>query len=49
MSFGQVALFIKYDYSVLNSIWTKSGLTEFWKNTLQLFSEGIPGAFALCN
>ena len=24
-----------YEYSVLNSIWTKSGLSEFWKNNLQ--------------
>ena len=26
----------KHEYSVLNSIWPKSGLSEFWKNTLQL-------------
>ena len=27
---------LKYEYSVLNSIWPQSELSEFWKNTLQL-------------
>ena len=42
MSVRQVAYslyantYYKHEYSVVNSIWPKSGLSEFWKNTLQL-------------
>ena len=28
-----------HEYSVLNSIWPKSGLSELWKNTLQLSNQ----------
>ena len=31
----------KHEYGVLNSIWPKSGLSEFWKNTLQIYFETV--------
>ena len=26
----------KHEYSVLNSIWPKTGLSEYWNNTCQI-------------
>ena len=32
----------KHEYSVLNSIWPKGGLSEFWKNALYMnFSDCV--------
>ena len=40
--------YYKHEYSVLKSIWPKSGLSEFWKNTLQLSSALMVEKGSLC-